>query len=338
MASQIESRPFARAYRQSEGHRFDLSQVSIPRVVVAIAMAVFLIVSVILLERRWAGAFTNSLTTFGYGLWMFLAGAFCAGLKCSVAAIPPRLSKPATATFGGLICCLLALFAWALFPTETNWLAAIGTPCWLGLLGWFCCSRSSVLLCQIMLVTHVWPVVAEFFQHSPRSPRSKGFADRNAECSSKVHPLSVPQPETHSLKIATVPDSEDTDAFLKFANPALETDESETEFGNAGSGAVKCRLVRRREANGDDVLEAHATAVFLVGARQTVLHIPFTPAFALTPQVECEITDGSDVRLKVGAIFPYGVRVELKRNDFGAGELEVAVDLFAVQTASRQAT
>jgi hypothetical protein len=335
MASQIESRPFGRVSSHASGRRFDLSQVSMARVLVAIAMLVFLAISLILLERRWAGAFRHSLTPAGFGLWLFLAGVFCVGLKWAVSATPPRLSQSASLSFGGIICGLLSLFTCAVFPQEWGWLLIVGALCWLGLVGWFSCSRSAVLLCQIAFANHVAPVLSEFFRSSSVRPAHKRSAGKPEPSVAAPHSQPVSAPETQALKLAEVPDGEDAGAFLKFATPELEVEDVEEDADNA---EVQSQMIRRTEANGDDVLEAHTIALFMSGSKQTVLHVPFTPPFEFAPHVECEIADGSDVRLKVGAVFPYGARVELKRMGTDLGELEVAIDLFAIYAVSRDAT
>lgn len=343
MASQIESRLFTRPIRQPAGQGLEMSRTSMPRVIVAVAMLVFLAISLVLLERRLSGAFANTLTGTGYGLWVFLAGLFCIGLKCSVSMVPPRLSQRATTIFGSAVSALLCLFAWAIFPESWSWLTAIATLGWLGALGWFCCSRSAVLLCQIAFASHVWPVVSEFFRAPSTAPAASQapiinpFRTELKVSNPEQVPAAVPVSEPHALKLAEVSDADETESFLKFAIPELERDEDATaDPMESNLGEVQCRMVRRIETNGDDVLEVHATAHFAVGSRQAVLHIPFTPAFEITPQVECEVADGSDVRLKVGAVFPYGARVELKRTGASLDELVVAVDLFAIHADSSQ--
>lgn len=337
MASPIESRPFVRSVRRSEKRGFNPAFVSVTRVLVAVAMTSFLAVSLILLERRLAGAFVSSLSPSRFAFWLFSAGTICAGLKFAVGAIPPRLSQQASSAFGIVTCCLLMVFTTAIFPASWHWFMPVGTLCWLALLGWFCCSRSAVLRCQIMLDNQVWPIVSEFFLRSaiPR-PRSE-FAKDLDEPNTRRHPAVVPGTEVRTLKLAAVPDVEENAAVLKFSDPSRVTEQPAVQVDEPDSGVVTSQLLRRIEANGDDVLEAQSVAYFPAGTRQAVLHIPFSPAFAETPRVECEVADGSEVRLKMGAVFPYGARVELKRGDADLEALAVAVELFAVHsTAPRE--
>jgi hypothetical protein len=335
MASPLESRPFIRSVRRSEKHRFDIAYVSVPRVLVAVGLTVFLVVSLVLLERRLAGAFVGSLTPFGYAFWMFSAGAICAGLKFTAGVVPPRLSHQASSALGVVMCGLLLLFTWAIFPAYWNWPIPVGTLCWLAATGWFCCSRSAVLRCRIVLENQVWPVLSEFFLRSA-IPRPLSEFDKDLdESKMRRHPVVVPGPEVRTLKLAAVPDAEENAAVLKFSDPSRVMEQPAAKVDEPDSGIVTSQQLRRIETNGDDVLEVQSVAFFPAGTRQAVLHIPFSPAFAETPRVECEVADGSEVRLKMGAIFPYGARVELKRGDADLEELGVAVELFAVCSVTR---
>ena len=107
--------------------------------------------------------------------------------------------------------------------------------------------------------------------------------------------------------------------------------ESATE--DVGTDEVEGELIsqieRRTLESGVELLEGHLVAEFAAGSRQAVLHVPFSPPFTASPKVDCEVVDGAEVRIKVGAVFPYGTRLELKRNTTELPALDVAVQLYA---------
>lgn len=63
-----------------------------------------------------------------------------------------------------------------------------------------------------------------------------------------------------------------------------------------------------------EVIEGGCRIDFSAGQKQAVLHLPFTPALSGTPEFECEAIDGSDVRFRITARLPYGIRLEIARS------------------------
>jgi hypothetical protein len=57
---------------------------------------------------------------------------------------------------------------------------------------------------------------------------------------------------------------------------------------------------------------------FKPGERQTELHLAFCPSFTAVPTFHVEQTGGSDVRVKVTQVMPYGARLEVQRTDASA--------------------
>ena len=78
---------------------------------------------------------------------------------------------------------------------------------------------------------------------------------------------------------------------------------------------VSSRITRRKLPDGEDRLEGIASAEFAAGQKQTAIHLAFCPPFTVAPKFTCELLDDSSARLKAGAVYPYGVRLELKRNE-----------------------
>lgn len=63
-----------------------------------------------------------------------------------------------------------------------------------------------------------------------------------------------------------------------------------------------------------EVIEGGCRIEFSAGQKQAVLHLPFTPALSGIPEFECEAIDGSDVRFRITARLPYGIRMEISRS------------------------
>ena len=86
--------------------------------------------------------------------------------------------------------------------------------------------------------------------------------------------------------------------------------------------------------------EGGCQAEFEAGQKQAMIHLPFSPAFVVAPELECEPLDDSDVTIKVAAKQAYGVRLEVTRK--GDCELPVSVPVgwfaFAESAAEESAT
>jgi hypothetical protein len=82
------------------------------------------------------------------------------------------------------------------------------------------------------------------------------------------------------------------------------------------SGDSEPTLWMRRIAlpGGEDRLEGAVFVDFASGQCVTTVHVSFCPAFAGAPQFRCDVRDAPDVRVKGSAVYPYGCRLELKRN------------------------
>jgi hypothetical protein len=102
--------------------------------------------------------------------------------------------------------------------------------------------------------------------------------------------------------------------FLAKTAPLLATPENPAEPA-ARDFDPDCSLwmSRVRRPNGEDYLEGVAAAEFASRQKQTSVHLAFCPPFASTPEVACTADEAGSVRLKIGAVYPYGARIDLKR-------------------------
>lgn len=66
---------------------------------------------------------------------------------------------------------------------------------------------------------------------------------------------------------------------------------------------------------GDERIEGGVSASFAAGQKRTIAHVAFVPPLSERPRVECHLLDDVAVVLKVAAIYPYGLRIELRRSE-----------------------
>lgn len=94
----------------------------------------------------------------------------------------------------------------------------------------------------------------------------------------------------------------------------------------------------RREIDGQDVMDVTARLEFPPGVKQVAWHLPISPAMSAAPDVECEPLDEADVELSVGAVYPYGLRIDARRSDVeSALTTTIGLQATAPQTAGRAA-
>lgn len=330
---------------------FDLSSISLPRLFVAACVVLFGVINCILLERRFVDVYRQSLSTSGFTACVLFAFLVCTVLKCIAESSSPSLTQRANLTLAALLSLEFTCFAWAIFPLTWNWTAGFILLSFLGMIAWFCISRTSVGLMHGIWERFVWRTVADFLvlpvslpepALSPDARETSASASQKRVVLDQKSPTSLtPSILTESIHPTPIQTDEDreldasrNEGCLRFADySSLADNEADVESTDLTSS-----MIRRIEMNGDDVVEVRAIAVFAAGARQAVLHIPFSPPFANVPKVECELSDDSPVRLKIAAVFPYGVRLELKRSESMVQELKVPLELFAVYAVSRFAT
>lgn len=89
-------------------------------------------------------------------------------------------------------------------------------------------------------------------------------------------------------------------------------------------------LKRTTDDSGSERIEGTIRVNFEAGQRQATVHIPFIPALATMPRIDCHPLDGSHVRLKVGLAQKFGTRIEARRSDSGAEPLVVEIGFTAI--------
>lgn len=75
------------------------------------------------------------------------------------------------------------------------------------------------------------------------------------------------------------------------------------------------RLRHYRVTDGGDLVEIRSVAVMAEGERVRFIHHAFCPPFRNTPVVRVQVLEGKGVRVKLARCYPFGIRIELRRND-----------------------
>lgn len=95
-------------------------------------------------------------------------------------------------------------------------------------------------------------------------------------------------------------------------------------------------IVRMRSADGSEVRTGWVRVEFSAGQRTAAVHIGFCPPFAHTPRVSVEQAAGPPVRLKTTHLYPYGLRVEAKREPAAEQSAWVLLQFIAQSPAASE--
>ena len=281
--------------------RFELLRSAAPARLYALAgVGVLSLLAAVVVIRSACGAFSVAISSPAYAMCLVVASLFGCSFKLAAEWPPHRLSRADSQVFGTLILLPLVGIAAAFLLPAATYYGVCMTLAWLALVGWFCLSTVSVEWLRWICGEIVWPEVERFL-----CPLGQTADNRHA-----------------GPQFRTVP----RESLISLAREPVLNDQPADEDVE---GELVSRLQRRYAETGADLLEGQLVASFESGSRQAVLHVPFSPPFAAAPHVDCEVADGSDVRIKVGAVFTYGVRLELKRNSAELPALDVAVEIYA---------
>lgn len=70
---------------------------------------------------------------------------------------------------------------------------------------------------------------------------------------------------------------------------------------------------RRLIVDGVEVIEGEATADFLPGQKEAILHLSFCPPFSAVPDVQAEDALGGDLEIRAEVVHPFGARLSVRR-------------------------
>jgi hypothetical protein len=81
-----------------------------------------------------------------------------------------------------------------------------------------------------------------------------------------------------------------------------------------GRESAELRLERRTTTAGVEQIDGTAEARFAAGQKHCTLHVAFCPPFGARPTVELAAGSGLDAQVKAAAVYPYGVRIDVRRS------------------------
>ena len=89
------------------------------------------------------------------------------------------------------------------------------------------------------------------------------------------------------------------------------------------------RVVRVREEDGSEAVQATLVAEFVAGQRQATLHVAFCPPLDRVPVIEMAVVDGVEAELKAGVAYCHGARIEVRLSEPAEEDCAVVVEMVA---------
>ena len=236
---------------------------------------------------------------------------------------PPTSAWPAVLTSS--FATILSLTAWAfcqrtrmlLTEARVEWLAASVAWCPTWLCGLAVAPANSTLaqgwLIGVALLSASLLALLSYWNHAARfQPAAFRTADNQT----------APPPPPVARRLEPTPSRPDgipppvTESALTVFDPITE---------EPSAGMITQRMTRQTLPDGVEQLEGCVRVPFVAGQRAASVHVPFSPPFAAVPQVECEVTGNEAARWKLSVLYPYGMRIEIKRGaSEDAAEIELA--------------
>jgi len=120
-------------------------------------------------------------------------------------------------------------------------------------------------------------------------------------------------------------------AHTYLRRPARAGGSSRTERAEASAdeACTVQRIVRTRDAAGDEAIRGTLRADFVTGQRHATLHVGFCPPLVALPEVHAEPTDGPGATVKIVHAFAHGARLEVRLDRAAAAPCHVHIDIAA---------
>ena len=283
------------SHQRSTGSSFGIWSILILMIwILEIVVMLFLVSAMVEWRRR---TFWLPLLTFdflaGLNLLLFI------GWTCSMKNSPGPIHQ--------MLLCVVTLVPPVLFPLILfRRITDLGLL-WLG--------AGFLLVCFVMMMLrprqgfHVSSLMCESTEFFPftlfkRTPRASG------------EPASETPVDTNSSEVETWEEVSEEE-FLSDSFTDLEeansNSESPTGFSIPDDNQIQQSFVRSRDREGNEQIEGEFRILLDEGELITHHHLPLVPNLQFDPEVTCYVLDGSHVKVRVAAAYPYGVRFELKR-------------------------
>lgn len=162
----------------------------------------------------------------------------------------------------------------------------------------------------------------------PVSIRSTSATDRRK-------PEEMPlEPAVHAQD-AMLPSSADRASNGSFPLPTMQT-AGESILAEDSDRSVSQWMTRSVTDEGQECIEGAVQVHFAPGQKQAMIHLPFCPPLFEQPAVECEVLSDVEVRFKIGAVHPYGARIEARRTGTIESAETIEVGFSAIAAAAQE--
>lgn len=134
--------------------------------------------------------------------------------------------------------------------------------------------------------------------------------------------------------VAAVPvESSPQVSTTQCSSPLVDRGEPTSAVAAVPNDSLRMRL-ERRSSDGGETLDFEFHLDFAAGENQKFIHIPISPPLTGAPEVETEPLDDSEVEVQIAAVFPYGVRLDLRRADDADEPLHAVIGVRLVSPAA----
>ena len=162
------------------------------------------------------------------------------------------------------------------------------------------------------------------FATSPAHLLLLGFIAAAAPCAVRLHVASkdIPDvaleseagtevPAAHEIKPS--PDSMDQFPIQLDGMPEIDDETAESFEVDEEETPDLTQWLKRSLTEDGDLIEGGVRVDFAQGQRETTVHVSFCPPFQSIPEVTTEDLNGDDLEIRVAAVFPFGVRLSVRR-------------------------
>jgi len=276
----------------------------------------------------WTGAIVTTTVLFSRRL----AGEF-------------SLSSAWPAIFVSAASSILSLTAWGLFHRDRTSMSELRRDRMVAFVAWLPTWLSGLAVAPVnsplaqgwligiaLISGGLFALFGQWYVEAVTPVSGKAFADGQQQQVSPTTPAASALPLNKNAKASISSGSqflaESSSSFAVF-DPLTEDDEESAD------ALVTQRMTRQTLPDGVEEIEGSVRVLFAAGQRIVSVHVPFSPPFAVAPQVECELVSDEEVRSKVSVVYPYGIRIELKRSRSDAeAEVELCYSAICEQPQS----
>ena len=178
------------------------------------------------------------------------------------------------------------------------------------------CAICVLTLPSASLITREWfPLLNDFSllvspaaEKSISNTTSAESATYSVEQSDSRHPFDISKSKLQEPQLAQ--------ASLQQTLLASHDQEEDFECLHEGNDVADSHVTQwftRSMTDQGEFIEGGVRVAFADGQRDQTIHVSFCPPFTLSPEVSTEDLDGANLEIRVAAVFPYGMRLVVRR-------------------------